>query len=103
MSEEKDEFSVDRLMDRVYEGGKTKLNLQEKDQLLNEAHSERWLILQRALIQEVNGLLNKLSILKLGDPGALEVASRMQGEIAGLRRFWIVLEELIKNPEEVKS
>lgn len=103
MSEAKDEFSVDRLMDRIYEGGKPKLNLQEKDQLLNEVHSERWLVLQRALIQEINGLLNKLSILKLGEAGALEAASKMQGEIAGLRRFWIVLEELIKNPEEVKS
>lgn len=59
-----------------------------------------WVVVQKHILQVINGKLQFLSTLDLSKENAMLTAARLQGEIAGLRTFFDIAADLLSKSQE---
>lgn len=95
-------LSIEQLLAAIDKETKRRLHPSEAADL-ELALSRRPMTVLGAIINEqINGQLNRLATIRLGEEGAMLEASRVQGVIQGLRQFFEIAVELVGDTEEAE-
>lgn len=93
-------LNIDEHLSFIDREAKEILTVSEATTLEVDLKKAPWTVVQKHILQVINGKLQFLTTLDLSEPNAMLRASRLQGEISGLRTFFDIAADLLSKSQE---
>lgn len=89
---------IDELMVAAPGMERNSLSASHVSELVADLFTPRWLLVQKFILEEINGDMVKLTAVTL-TPEKLPEFAKIQGRIEGMRRFWGLLQGEIEKTQ----
>ena len=93
-------LNIDEHLTFIEREAKEVLTVSEASTLEIDLKRAPWTVVQKHILQVINGKLQFLTTLDLSEPNAMLKAARIQGEISGLRTFFDIAADLLSMSQE---